>query len=112
MLHYFIAINYNGQNDNQKTIEQFVDELWGKYDNDNDGYLTMEETKPFFENLVMVRSDLGLTYNLQQQWFNSIDVDGDGVITRDEMLGYFISINYSGYLNMENLKAYVDYLWS
>ena len=112
MLHYFISINYNGQNDNQKTIEQFVDDLWGKYDRDNDGFLTLEETKPFFENLVMTRSDLGLTYGLHESWFHSIDIDDDGVITRDEMLGYFISINYSGYLNMENLKAYVDYLWS
>ena len=89
-----------------------MDDLWGKYDKDGDGYLTLEETKPFFETLVMSRSDLGLTYGLHEQWFHSIDIDDDGVITRDEMLAYFISINYSGYLNMENLKAYVDYLWS
>lgn len=89
-----------------------MDDLWSKYDLDGDGHLNMQETRPFFENLVMTRTDLGLSYNLYESWFHSLDIDDEGVITKEKMLAYFISINYSGYLNLENLKDYVDYLWA
>lgn len=40
-----------------------------------------------------------------------MDGDGDGVISKHEMLGYFISINYAGTHNANNLQAYIEYLW-
>jgi len=45
-------------------------------------------------------------------WFRSIDVDDDGTITKNEMLNYFMFINYAGQLNRINLQAYIDFIYN
>ncbi len=62
--------------------------------------------------MVKQRSDLGLSIDGNEAWLISLDADGDGVVSKQEMLSYFISINYSGTHNENNLQAYVEYLWS
>ena len=73
-----------------------MDYLWDVYDVDKDGFITIEESEGFFAEIINNRPDLGFTSGMLKQWFNSIDVDGDMVITKHEMLHYFISINYNG----------------
>ena len=77
-------------------IQSFVDHLWDVYDVDKDGFITIEESEGFFAEIINNRPDLGFSGGMLKQWFNSIDVDGDKVITKHEMLHYFISINYNG----------------
>jgi Ca2+-binding EF-hand superfamily protein len=79
-----------------KPIQSFVDHLWDVYDADKDGFITIEESEGFFAEIINNRPDLGFTSGMLRQWFNSIDVDGDKVITKHEMLHYFTSINYNG----------------
>lgn len=110
MLRYFTSISYSGKP--VQDVQSFVYDLYKKYDVDQDGFLNYEETRPFFEDLVKHRTDLGLVIEGHEEWFRSIDIDNDGVISRHEMLNYFISINYAGGLNKLNLQAYVEYLWT
>lgn len=44
-------------------------------------------------------------------WYLALDNDGDDQISKHEMLTYFISINYSGVYNANNLQAYTEFLW-
>ncbi len=61
--------------------------------------------------MVKHRSDLGFDINMHEQWFRSIDVDDDGSLSKNEMLNYFMSINYSGDFNKINLQAYIDFIY-
>ncbi len=83
MFNYFVGINYSGKpheiNHLQVLkIQAFVDNLWRKYDKDKDGFLELQETKIFYQELVINRRDLKLTFDKHQDWFYSIDVDKDG----------------------------------
>ena len=95
MLSYFISINYTGSF-NAHNAQSYVEFLWALYDTDHDGCLTVSETKPFFIELIRHRPDLGYSSDNLQDWFNSIDTDQDGVISKPEMNTYFQTINYSG----------------
>lgn len=49
---------------------------------------------------------------MHEQWFKSIDVDDDLSISKNEMLNYFMSINYSGEFNKINLQCYIDFIYA
>jgi hypothetical protein len=51
--------------------------------------LAIDETKVFFGELINDRPDLGLTFDNHRGWFDMIDSDLDGGITKDEMFNYF-----------------------
>ncbi len=46
--------------------------------------------------MVFNRPDLGLKPENHRAWFDMIDADGDGTVTKDEMFNYFKSISYHG----------------
>ena len=62
--------------------------------------------------MIKHRTDLGMESNMHGLWFRSIDVDDDGTITKNEMLNYFMFINYAGQLNRINLQAYIDFIYN
>ena len=43
------------------SAEALADQIFTQYDSDNDGSITPEESRPFYESLVAKRADLGLT---------------------------------------------------
>lgn len=107
MFDYFFKFNLSLDKEHDFTYEEleaYIDYLWYKYDNDSDGVLMLSETKPFYFDLINDRKDLNLTLDMHEDWFNLIDYDSDGAITRDEMLRYFSSIKYAGkgHLNDNN----------
>lgn len=59
MMNYFDSINYSGRA--LLHVKNYVDEIWMKYDADKDGYLNLNETLPFFLELVANRKDLNLS---------------------------------------------------
>ena len=76
-------------------IDTIVDGLWKKYDADQSGTLNLDDTLPFFEVMIANRPDLGLQPGNFMEWFDKIDSDHDGTISKDELKGYLAGINYS-----------------
>ncbi len=68
MMIYFALINYSGMALLQ--IKDYCDEIWKKYDTDKDGFLVLEETLPFFIDLVQNKKDLNLSTDRHSQWFH------------------------------------------
>ncbi len=69
--------------------------LFAKYDADGSGTLNAEDTRPFFDELIAARADLGLTGDNYTAWFGNIDKDADGTISQAELAEYLASINYT-----------------
>lgn len=71
----------------KQDVKQFVDFLWCKFDKDNDGSLDTEEAwelvQQLYENLEFqcMRDDI----------LNDIDLNKDGMVTKEEFLAYFCS---------------------
>ena len=99
-------------------IKNYVDEIWQKYDIDRDGHLTIDETLPFFLDLVANRKDLNLSSDRHNEWFHQIDLDNDNYITKLEMFHYFANIGYSGrqyeldHLTVMKIRLHVDLIWA
>ena len=97
---YFQSIHYSGKP--IQMLKNLVEELYFKYDKARDGQLTQMEILPFFQDLVKFRSDLALTLDKHEQWFQAIDQDNDEHILKHELLNYLASINYTGAHDREN----------
>jgi hypothetical protein len=69
--------------------------LYEKHDSDKNGTLEPVEIRPFFDELIAARPDLGFTADDFDKWFGSIDLNSDGTIAPDELQGYLAGINYS-----------------
>jgi len=69
--------------------------LFEKYDLDKSGTLSVEDFKPFFDELIAARSDLGLSAGEYDKWFSQIDQDGSGTISVEDLVDYLTKINYS-----------------
>ncbi len=76
------------------SIQATAGQSWATYDSDDDGNISLEESKPFFETLIAKRADLGLTADNHAAWFAGIDKNADGSISKEEMVEYLTSINY------------------
>lgn len=64
---------------------QFTETLtttFASFDNDTDGNISLEEIKAVFQSL-----DVHLSASQMHDWFNAVDVDGDGVLDSDEFSG-------------------------
>lgn len=55
---------------------------FASFDNDTDGNISLEEIKAVFQSL-----DVHLSASQMHDWFNAVDVDGDGVLDSDEFSG-------------------------
>ena len=69
--------------------------IFDQYDSDHDGNLTMQELRPWYDELVAARADLALTSDGYYAWFAAIDKSEDGSIATDELAAYLESINYT-----------------
>ena len=72
-----------------------VSAIYAKLDSDGNGTLEPTEIKPFFEELVTKRPDLGFGAGDFEKWFGSIDQNSDGTIAPEELQGYLAGINYT-----------------
>ena len=73
----------------------YLDDLWARYDTDQDGLLVLEETAVLYADLVLSHgTEMGLEEENHQNWFQQIDQDKDGNISKEEMYEYLLSINY------------------
>lgn len=100
MYDYLQSINYSvkamagGYTSEQ--LQQFLDYIWFRFDSDNDGFLVLGETKLFFEDFIRDRPDLNMEPENHDAWFSMIDIDMDGLISKEEMFNYFQQIGYQG----------------
>lgn len=76
-------------------IDHIIDDIWKKYDLDGSGTLSLDDTLPFFEVMIANRPDLGLHPGDYMGWFDGIDGDHDGTISKDELKGYLSGVNYT-----------------
>ena len=76
-----------------------------EYDLDKNHELSLAETKSFYHALSSNRPDLGLTHEGHHAWFNKIDADHDGTITKEELRGYLVRINYTHHHNYDKILS-------
>merc|ERR1739844_840068 len=70
-------------------IGKCVDEIWSKYDDDNNGYLDKQETKRFVQDTLADMADgAGFNDDDFDQCFREFDKDGSGTIERGEMVQF------------------------
>jgi hypothetical protein len=69
--------------------------IFEKHDSDKNGTLEPSEIRPFYDELIAARADLGFTADDFAKWFGSIDENTDGTIAPDELQGYLAGINYT-----------------
>ena len=98
----------------------YIEEIWRLHDTDKDGFLTFLESRGLFADLVRSKPELGFSFEKHKEWFEKIDIDGDGAITHNEMLMYLLSVTdltnpfdtgNHGLMNVSDVEAYVNYLW-
>ena len=70
-----------------------IDSLWNKYDDDGSGYLDKDETKVFIlESIHGDEKPPADELDKMDSHFNAcfkiVDVDNNGTISKDEMLGF------------------------
>ena len=75
-------------------LDHIIEDVWTKFDLDKNGTINFAESLPFYKELIANRADLGLTEEHHQTWFDQIDGDHDGTISKDELKGYLAGINY------------------
>ena len=76
-------------------IDHIVDDIWKKFDEDASGTLNLDDTLPFYTEMIANRPELNLHPGDFMGWFDAIDQDHDGTITKDEMKAYLTGINYT-----------------
>ena len=75
-------------------LDHIIEDIWTKFDLDKNGTISFEESLPFFKDLITNRPDLSLTEESHKAWFDQIDADHDGTISKEEVKGYLAGINY------------------
>lgn len=64
------------------------------YDLDKDEQLTPEEIKPFFINEFLNRPNNKLHESAFDIWFKNIDKNKNGLVSIEELMVYFSSVNF------------------
>lgn len=73
----------------EELISKTVDQVWGKYDADGNGFLDKEECFAFVRDSLKEMGQLDiLTEDMFEKAFNEYDADGTGKISRGEMAAY------------------------
>ena len=75
-------------------LKSCIEKIWDKYDDDGSGYLDREETAVFIAESMHDPTDdksdsetsSQLTHSQFEACFQSFDIDGNGVIDKEEML--------------------------
>ena len=71
-------------------IEKCVEDSWGKYDHDGNGYLDKEGTKNFVMDTFSDIGDIdGFNNDDFDQCFSEFDKDNSGTIKKAEMVQFF-----------------------
>ena len=79
----------DSNNEIEQVIAKCVDEIWKKYDDDDNGYLDKEETKKFVKDTLSDMSDgAGFNDDDFDQCFNEFDNDKSGTIEKAEMVQF------------------------
>jgi Ca2+-binding EF-hand superfamily protein len=81
------------------TINEVLDSVWSKYDFDQSGTLDRDESQQFYLDMVANRADLA-NADGYEAWFNKIDGDHDGTISREELGGFLTESNYNHLHNL------------
>ena len=76
------------------SLDHIVEDIWKKYDLDNSGTLSIDDTLPFYTEFIANRPDLNLHPGDYIGWFDKIDADHDGTISKEELQGYLATVNY------------------
>lgn len=75
-------------------LDDIVNQVWLDFDFDKSGTLNVGDAEAFYRVLMKERPDLGLNEDAFNDWFDAIDLDLDGTITKDELKHYLQSISY------------------
>ena len=79
----------NSASEIDNVIGKCVDEIWSKYDDDNNGYLDKQETKRFVQDTLADMADgAGFNDDDFDQCFREFDKDGSDTIERGEMVQF------------------------
>ena len=81
------------------SLQEVLDSIWTRYDFDQSGTLDKDESNQLYQDIVANRSDLAVEGGFEA-WFNSIDGDHDGTISREELGGYLTAHNYNHLHNL------------
>ena len=72
--------------DLDSVIMRCVDDIWREYDQDNSGYLDIEETRRFvFDVLREMSDDFAFSQEDFERCFREFDADKSGTIEKEEM---------------------------
>jgi Ca2+-binding EF-hand superfamily protein len=76
-------------------LDHIVEDIMKKYDLDASGTLSSDDTVPLYAEIRTNRPDLGLDEAGFTNWFDAIDHDHDGTISKEELKGYLAGVNYA-----------------
>lgn len=74
-------------------VKKTVEEIWCKYDKDNNGYLDKHEMKPFAKESAEQMGE-GAAFNDEEfeTFFKELDTNEDGKISKDEMIEFILKM--------------------
>ena len=77
----------------EQAILGIIDQIWTKYDDDNNNCLDKEETKKFVQEIIgMVDSEDQFDDANFNEIFTIVDIDSSGTIEREEMVEFIQQI--------------------
>ena len=82
-------------NNVEQVIAKIVDEIWAKYDDDNNGYLDKTETKQFVRDTLGEMTDGDAMEGNDDEFeacFAEFDEDGSGTIEKAEMVKFIMKV--------------------
>lgn len=78
-------------------MNSILDEIYGTYDKNKDGWLNREEAKKFlFDYMKMIGYKGELNDGVFRNFFDRYDSDASGTITREEMKTFLNTLNKKG----------------
>ena len=86
----------------ESNISKCVEEIWSKYDKDDNGHLDKDEVRQFVNDLLSDNKHLreadGSAYNDAEfeECFSSFDKDGSGTIDKEEMTKFIKTFTVTG----------------
>jgi hypothetical protein len=64
------------------------------HDHDQDGYMNYLETKETFQIVIEDSPELKLNVENHKIWFDMLDTDLDGHITKEELSSYLVQLKF------------------